>query len=61
MQERRKIERRINQQACVFPLLTSRGEVVESDRRILADRRLDNISVEEISCEDFISEIARLN
>ena len=61
MQERRKIERRINQQARIFPLLTSRGEVVESDRRVLADRRLDNISVEEISCEDFISEIAKLN
>jgi hypothetical protein len=61
MQERRKIERRINQQTCIFPLLTNRGEVVESDRRVLPDRRLDNISVEEISCEDAIAEIAKLN
>ena len=60
MHERRRNERRINQQACTFPHLTSSGEVIESDRRVLAERRVNNISVEEISYEEFIKETAKL-
>ena len=61
MQERRKSQRRRNDQASAFPFYTEDGKAVESDRRHLPDRRMDNIEVEEISREDFISEISRLN
>ena len=61
MQESRKSQRRGNDQSSAFQLYTEDGKAVESDRRHLPDRRMDNIEVEEISCEDFISEISRLN
>jgi hypothetical protein len=61
MQERRHNQRRSDAQARSFPYRRGDGELVESDRRYLPDRRLDSLSVEEISCEDFISELSRLN
>jgi len=33
---------------------TSNGEYVEEDRSTIADRRLNNITVEELDCEDYI-------
>ena len=59
MQERRKNPRRHNGKACEFPLHTRDGEIIESDRRHLPDRRMDSFTVEEITCEDFISELTR--
>ena len=59
MQERRRIQRRKNDKGSEFPLQTRIGEVIESDRRHLPDSRMDNFSVEEITCEDFISELSR--
>ena len=61
MQERRKTQRRGNETPGDFPFYTRNGEAIESDRRHLPDRRMDNIEVEEISCEDFISELSRIN
>jgi hypothetical protein len=60
MQERRHNQRRDNDQICRFPYRQEDGEIIKSDRRFLPDRRLDNISVEEITREDFISELSRL-
>ena len=59
MQERRRIQRRQNGKGCEFPLHTTNGEIIESDRRHLPDRRMDNFTVEEITCEEFISELSR--
>ena len=59
MQERRKSQRRDGEAISILPYHLSSGEVVETDRRHLPDRRLDNIAVEEISCEEFISELSR--
>jgi hypothetical protein len=59
MQERRKIQRRHNGRDCDFPLQTRDGKIIDTDRRHLPDRRMDNITVEEITCEDFISELSR--
>jgi hypothetical protein len=61
MQERRKSQRRNGEDISTLPFHLATGEVVESDRRHLPDRRLDNIAVEEISCEDFISELSRID
>ena len=59
MRERRKNQRRRNGNDRDFPLQTREGEIIESDRRHLPDRRMDNFTVEEITCEDFISELSR--
>jgi hypothetical protein len=59
MQERRRIQRRKNSKGSEFPLQTKNGEIIESDRRHLPDRRMDNFTVEEITCEDYISELSR--
>jgi hypothetical protein len=61
MQERRHHQRRGDGQPCHFPFLCDDGEMIATDRRLLPDRRLENISVEEISYEDFISELSRIS
>jgi hypothetical protein len=61
MQERRHNQRRANQPMPRFPCRLGNGEFVESDRRHQPDRRLGNISVEEISYEDYISELSRID
>ena len=38
-----------------FPLNTRSGELVESERRTLPTRRVNDIEVREISCQDFIA------
>jgi hypothetical protein len=37
-----------------LPLVDDKGELVELERRNVPDRRLDNISVEEVDCCDYI-------
>ena len=37
-----------------LPLVDGKGEFVELERRNVPDRRLDNISVEEVDCRDYI-------
>lgn len=37
-----------------FPLADENGEYVEEDRSTIADRRLNNITVEDLDCEDYI-------
>ena len=37
-----------------LPLVDDKGELVELERRNVPDRRLDNISVEEVDCRDYI-------
>ena len=34
--------------------MDDKGELVELERRNVPDRRLDNISVEEVDCRDYI-------
>jgi len=40
-----------------FPLRTQTGDLIVSERRMLPTRRLNDIEVREISCEDFISQL----
>jgi hypothetical protein len=42
-----------------FPLVDRNGEYVVEDRRTVADRRLNNISVEEVDCDMYITTILR--
>ena len=37
-----------------LPLVDNKGELVELERRNVPDRRLDNISVEDVDCRDYI-------
>ncbi len=61
MFERRKIHRRHYEVYKGFPLYSNRGELIESDRRYLPTRRINDISVEEIDCSEFISDIDKYN
>ena len=61
MQERRKTHRRYNETSCDFPHYPGNGEVVDEDRRKIPERRLNDISVEELSCEDIVLEISRID
>ena len=58
MKERRKTHRRHNEASCDFPRYSGNGAVVDADRRKIPERRLNDISVEELSCEDIILEIS---
>jgi hypothetical protein len=42
-----------------FPLVDESGEYVEEDRSTIADRRLNNIAVEELDCEDYIAAVIK--
>lgn len=57
MIERRRIHRRHDEEYKGFPLFNNRGELIESDRRYIPTRRINDISVEEVDCFEFISEI----
>jgi hypothetical protein len=59
MIEKRKAHRRCYQARTNFPLFDCRREVVESERRRRPTRRVNDITVEEIDCSVFISEIAK--
>ena len=59
MIEKRKDHRRHYQTHTDFPLFDCRREVIESERRLRPTRRVNDITVEEIDCSDFISEIAK--
>ena len=57
--EKRKGHRRHYKEHTDFPLSDSRSEVIELERRGRPTRRVNDITVEEIDCSDFISEIAK--
>jgi hypothetical protein len=61
MQEHRNNHRRENERTYVFPQYHGNGEVFEKDRRNIPDRRLNDISVEELTCEEIILEISKIN
>ena len=42
-----------------FPLVDENGEYVEEDRSTIADRRLNNITLEELICEDYIAAVIK--
>lgn len=55
MVEKRKSHRRHYTPVTRFPLHTQKGDLVTAERRKLPTRRVNDIQVEEISCQDFIS------
>ena len=55
MIEKREQHRRLLTHTAQFPFCTMRGEFIESERRRLPTRRVNDIEVNEISCLDFIS------
>ena len=40
-----------------IPLIDRNGPLIVEDRRIVQDRRLNNISLEEMECKDYIQAI----
>jgi hypothetical protein len=44
---------------CEIPLIDQKGDVIAEDRRTLPDRRLNNISVEELECSEYIQAIVK--
>ena len=42
-----------------FPLADENGEYVEEDRSTIADRRLNNIAVEEVDCDAYIAAVIK--
>jgi len=59
MIERRTVHRRHYQASTDFPLFDQRRGIIESDRRRLPTRRVNDILVEEVDCSDFLSEISK--
>ncbi len=59
MGEKRKAHRRHYQASTDFPLFNYQREVIESDRRRSPTRRINDITVEELDCSEFISEIVK--
>jgi hypothetical protein len=57
MIEKRKIHRRQFIPFSRFPLYTWRGEMVNSERRRLPTRRLNDIEVEELSIHDLFAKL----
>ena len=55
MVERREKHRRLVIPTAQFPFCTMRGEFIESERRRLPTRRLNDIEVKEISLDEYIS------
>ena len=58
MEEKRKSERRSLETIATFPLHLARG-CVAFERRYIPSRRLNDISVKEVGCMDFVSEVIR--
>ena len=59
MIEKRKDHRRHYRAHTAFPLFDYQREVIESERRRRPTRRINDITVEEIDCSEFISEIVK--
>ncbi len=59
MIEKRTGHRRHYQVHTDFPLFNRQREIIESERRRRPTRRVNDITVEEISCSEFISEIVK--
>jgi len=59
MEEKRGIQRRRYGAANVFPFTDTSGCVVIFDRSRLADRRLNNLKLEELEADE-ISSVARI-
>jgi hypothetical protein len=57
MVEKREKHRRHYKPITQFPLNTQRGDLVLDERRRLPTRRVNDIQVRELSCQDFISEL----
>ena len=55
MVEKREKHRRHYEPVTEFPLHTRRGDLIPSERRRLPTRRLNDIEVEEITIQEFIS------
>ena len=55
MEEKRIKQRRHFTPPTRFPLHTQNGNIIVSDRRRLATRRLNDIKVEELSYSEFIA------
>jgi hypothetical protein len=55
MVDKRKDHRRRFVPVTRFPLNTQRGDVITSERRMLPTRRVNDIQVKELSCQDFIA------
>ena len=55
MKERRKTHRRNDRNTPYYPIRDGDGVLVDSDRRRLPTRRLNDIGVTEITCSEFIS------
>ena len=58
MKEKRKSERRRTDMNATFPLHIVGSRVV-FERRYIPDRRLDNLSVKEVDCMEYILEIIK--
>ena len=59
MIEKREVHRRHYQVRTDFPLFDRQHGIIESDRRRRPTRRVNDITVAEIDCSEFISEIAK--
>ena len=59
MIEKRRAHRRFYQAHTDFPLFNCQHEIIESERRCCPTRRVNDITVAEIDCSEFISEIAK--
>jgi len=59
MTENRKIHRRHYHALTDFPLFDRQHGIIESDRRRRPTRRVNDITVEEIDCSEFIAEIVK--
>jgi len=59
MVEKREKQRRHYKSVTRFPLHTLRGDWVASERRKVPTRRLNDIEVEEITIDEFISGFCR--
>jgi len=57
MIERRTANRRQDQASTDSPLFDQGRGIIESDRRRLPTRRVNDILVEEVDCSDFLFEI----
>ena len=57
MVEKRRLHRRQFVPFSRFPLNTGIGEVVTAERRRLPTRRLNDIQVEELDCQELIAKL----
>ena len=58
MKEKRQSERRCTGMAAIVPLRLVGSRVV-FERRYMPDRRLNNLSVKEVDCMDYVFEVIK--